>query len=122
VLHDLDITLTTYSLSPCWDDEMPYYGLFVEESDFANPEQAGRLAEALERKLCELNIEYGCKRETLRLGPVRIEYLPAGTWQEWDQQRLERSGGTPEQYKHPCLIPDSNFRDSLRLARSARVS
>jgi hypothetical protein len=121
-LHELDITLTTYSLSPCWDEEMPYYGLFVEESDFAHPEQARRLAEALERKLCELNIEYGCKRETLRLGPVRIEYLPAGTWREWDQQRLQRSGGTAEQYKHPCLIPDSNFRDSLRLAQRGSPS
>jgi hypothetical protein len=120
-LQALDLTLTTYSLSPCWDDEMPYYGLFVEESDFDSPQQAKRLAETLESKLCELNIEYGCKRETLRLGPIRVEFLPTGTWQRWDEERLQRSGGSAEQYKHPCLISDTNFRDSLRKAREALV-
>lgn len=118
-MHDalkvLDLTLTAYSLAPCWDEETPYYGAFIEESDLASPEQGRRLAELLEHNLCESNIEYAAKRESQRLGPVRLEPLPAGAWARWDQQRLARSGGTAEQYKHPCLIPDPNFRDSLGL-------
>jgi hypothetical protein len=113
VLRELDLTLTTYSLAPCWDDVLPYYGLFVEESDLALPQQGQRLAEALDRRLAEANIEYASKRGSMRLGPVRLESLPSGTWQRWDRQRLQRSGGTPEQYKHPCLIPDPQFRASL---------
>lgn len=113
VLRELDLSLTAYSLAPCWDDQQPYYGLFAERDDFSSQEQGQRLAEALDRGLSEANIEYASKRDSQRLGPVRLELLPAGTWSRWDRQRLLRSGGTPEQYKHPCLIPDPNFRASL---------
>jgi hypothetical protein len=41
---------------------------------------------------------------------VRALLLPAGAWAQWDRQRLHRNGGTAEQYKHPCLIPDVDFR------------
>jgi hypothetical protein len=116
VLPQADLTLTTYSLAPCWDDETPYYGLFVERTDLAGPEQGRRLAALLDRQLGEENIEYRGKRDSLRLGPVRLELLPAGAWAEWDRQRLARSGGPPEQYKHPCLINDVNFRATMPLA------
>jgi len=112
-LRQLDMTLTAYTLAPCWDDERPYYGLFVERGDFQNPEQACRLAEVLERELAQGNIEYASKRDSYRLGAVRVEMLPAGTWQRWDADRLKRSGGTAEQYKHPCLIPDPKFRETM---------
>ena len=32
-LRDLNLNLTAYSVAPCWDDEQPYYGLFVERGD-----------------------------------------------------------------------------------------
>src|SRR6202011_4419307 len=35
VLRETDLTLGTYSMAPCWDEELPYYGLFVERGDFA---------------------------------------------------------------------------------------
>ncbi len=44
---------------------------------------------------------------------MRLEILPPGTWQQWDRQRLARTGGTLEQYKHPCLINDPQFRASV---------
>jgi len=113
VLRDLDLPLTSYTLAPCWDDETPYYGLFVERGDFMNPHQARHLADALDRRLGENNVEYASKRSTRRLGAIRLELLPDGTWQKWDRQRQERSGGTPDQYKHPCLIPDPAFRDTM---------
>jgi hypothetical protein len=115
VLHGLDVVLSTYSLAPCWDDELPYYGLFVERGDVADREQGIRLTEALERRLAEINVEYAAKRDSRRLGPIRLELLPPGTWQHWDRQRLKKSGGTLEQYKHPCLISDPKFRDSMQV-------
>src|SRR5262249_16560664 len=46
VLQRLDLTLTAYSVAPCWDDEKPYYGLFVERGEL--PESTGaHLATAL---------------------------------------------------------------------------
>jgi hypothetical protein len=118
VLRELDLTLNTYSLAPCWPEagengEQPCYGLFIEVSDLPNPSAGVRLAEALDARLRRYNIEYDSKRSTRRLGPVRLEVLPAGFWGQWDRDRLRRTGGTVEQYKHPCLIADPQFRASL---------
>lgn len=112
-LRELDLTLTAYTVAPCWDDVQPYYGLFVERGDFATREQGLKLAAALDRRLTLLNVEYESKRTSLRLGPMRLELLPAGTWREWDAKRLARTGGTLEQYKHPCLVPDPEFRKTV---------
>jgi len=121
VLPQTDLTLTSYSLAPCWDDETPYYGLFVERPDLAGAGQGQRLAALLDRQLGEENIEYRCKRDSLRLGPVRLELLPAGAWAHWDRQRLARNGGAMEQYKHPCLINDVNFRKTMAVEAEVAV-
>jgi hypothetical protein len=113
ILHELNLTLTAYSVAPCWDDEQPYYGLFVERTDLTGVDQGQRLAEALDRQLVQRNVEYAAKRASARLGAIRLELLPCGAWQLWDRQRLARSGGTVEQYKHPSLIPDLGFRATL---------
>jgi hypothetical protein len=115
VLPGLNLTLTSYSLAPCWDEVLPYYGLFVERGDFEG-DQALRLADKLDRRLQQVNVEYASKRDSQRLGPVRPQLLPSGAWLEWDRQRLARTGGTLEQYKHPCLIPDLHFLDTVPAA------
>jgi hypothetical protein len=113
VLEELDLTLTAYSLAPCWHDEMPYYALFVERDDLADAGQGGRLAESLDSRLGGVNDEYASKRQSRRLGPVRLALLPRGAWLRWDRQRLARTGGSPEQYKHPCLIADPKLQETL---------
>jgi hypothetical protein len=113
VLQRLDLSLNAYTMAPCWDEDLPYYGLFVERGDLASVEEGLRLTEELERRLVQTNVEYATKRESQRLGPIRLEMMPSGTWLQWDRQRLQRAGGSVEQYKHPCLIPDTGFRDSM---------
>ncbi len=112
-LRELNINLTAYSVAPCWDDEQPYYSLFIERGDLASKGQGLQLLGRLEDQLKRVNIEYASKRETRRLGALRLALIPDHTWQEWDRQRLARSGGTLEQYKHPCLVSDPNFRSTL---------
>lgn len=112
-LHELALTLTAFTVAPCWDDELPYYGLFVERRDLAGDEQATHLLSRVEHHLRTLNIEYDSKRETLRLGPLRLCWLPHGAWRRFDHQRLEASGGTLEQYKHPCLVAHLDFAKQL---------
>lgn len=99
------ITPGTVSLLPRWHDVTPNYVLAFEipESDAA---AWPRFAAVVERKLRELNTEYDAKRESGRLGPVGLAALKPGTWQTWDAARLAKSGGSPEQYKHPLLIGD----------------
>jgi hypothetical protein len=109
------LSVHAYSVAPCWDDRQPYYGLFVEETDL--PDGAARFLAELDRCLGERNIEYQAKRESGRLGPVRLELLPAGFWPKWDRERLAKTGGSPEQYKHPCLIGDVNFRAGVPVLR-----
>jgi hypothetical protein len=120
-LREMDLTLTSYSVAPCWDDELPYYGLFVESADLRDEEQGRRLVSALDRRLAAVNSEYASKRNSHRLDAMRLELLPAGAWQQWDRQRLAKTGGTLEQYKHPCLIGDLKFRDTMTVEREVRA-
>jgi len=113
LLGGFNLTLSAYSVAPCWNDEKPYYGLFVERADLPSSEEGIRLAEGLDRRLKEVNIEYASKRDSLRLGPIRLQLLGEHAWQRWDRERLQRTGGTLEQYKHPCLIPDPKFRETI---------
>lgn len=108
-LGEMSLALTAFTLAPCWDDVMPYYTLLVERSDIPSEDSARRLLAGVESSLCRLNSEYQSKRETKRLGAVRLGWLPPGAWNEFCRKRLERSGGTLEQFKHPCLVNDCDF-------------
>jgi hypothetical protein len=102
--RELGVRLRSFLLLPEWG-EPPGYVLLVEEGD-ADPEMAGRLAREMEHQLLALNVEYENKRSTLRLAPIRVRRIPAGSWAEFQRKRLARSGGTVEQYKQPLLMPD----------------
>ncbi len=97
VLRELDLTLTAYSVVPCWpaenapmgranDFEQPYYGLFIEQGDLPDPSVGHRLAERLEARLRQVNMEYECKRNSQRLGAVRLELVRTGFWPQWDRR------------------------------------
>lgn len=117
VLARVPQPVSTYSLAPVWDDREPYYGLFLEEPDVRDGDLSRQFLAALDRELGEQNIEYAAKRQSGRLGPVRLAAVPAGTWAGWDRQQLAARGGAAEQYKHPCLIGDLGFRESMPVVR-----
>jgi hypothetical protein len=122
-LDDLDLDITAYTLAPCWDDP-PYYALLLEARDVPAPGQGqGQgLARRVERHLNALNIEYRSKRQTLRLGPVQPRLVPAGTWAAFDAKCRGQLGGSSEQYKHPCLVPDLDLVPKLTGAEQAVLS
>src|SRR5262249_49638147 len=101
-----------YSLAPCWDEAKPDYGLFAGRGGLSDESAIGLLG-ALDGKFRDQNSESDAKRDSGRLGPPRLLVLPPGTWLKWDQERLRRSGGAAEQYKHPCLIGDPEFRTGM---------
>ncbi len=110
--RSLSLKLKSYLLLPVWGDP-PYYSLLVEEDDLAASASC-QLAQAVESALGRQNIEYENKRATLRLGPVRIVPIAAGSWSEFQKKRLLKSGGTVEQYKQPHLVPDLELISSFR--------
>ena len=97
--------VSCFTLTPVWG-EPPHYQLLIENPDLPVDEVTDRLAAMTDQKLRELNCEYDEKRESGRLGSIRIVRLQAGTWQRFAVQRQSRFGGSVEQFKHPCLIPD----------------
>jgi hypothetical protein len=109
--------VTAYSLAPVWDDQRPYYAVFLEEPDAADEVILRAFLVELDRQLGEENVEYAAKRESGRLGQLRVAVIPAGTWAKWDRDRLAKTGGSPEQYKHPCLIGDLKFRETIPVLR-----
>ena len=111
-----NLPLGTYSLAPCWSDNLPYYGLFIEQPRGVTENQLSEFVMRLDLQLSQENLEYEAKRNSNRLAPVRFQLLPAGFWSAWDKQRLQNCGGTAEQYKHPALITDLDFHQTLKAA------
>ena len=106
----------TYSLAPIWDDVRPYYGLFVEEADTVD---AAGLSRFLRSTIGAWRVEHRVRGQT-RGRPPRPGAgggVAPGAWAEWDRGRLAKTGGSPEQYKHPCLIGDLGLRDSVTVRR-----
>ncbi|GIW88902.1 MAG: hypothetical protein KatS3mg108_3226 [Isosphaeraceae bacterium] len=94
-----------YLLLPKWG-EPPSYELLIEADDLADTVEGQRLAAEVDRQLCQQNREYEDRRATRRLGPIATRRIAPGSWTEFQRRRLARSGGTAEQYKQPCLLPD----------------
>ena len=102
---ELDITLDQFTAMPVWG-EPPGYRLVIEESDSRHTDSWNRLPERIDQCLQELNIEYQEKRQSGRLAPLELTRVAAGTWPRFAAHRRESRGGSLEQYKHPCLLPD----------------
>lgn len=109
---ELHLDLSYYTLSPVWDDP-PGYRLLVETVDLPTPEVASRLCAAADSQLQKLNVEYGEKRTTGRLTPIAPVLLPTGSWTRFARSRQSKLGGSVEQYKHPCLVPDLKFCETF---------
>jgi hypothetical protein len=110
----LGISLSSSLLVPRWSDP-PEYVLLVEQQELEDRLAAPRLADTVEINLCRINCEYENRRATLRLGRVRVVPVAAGSWAAYQRRRLSQSGGTPEQYKQPRLVPDPAIYDDFEL-------
>lgn len=107
-------SLRLFTLTPVWG-QPPGYTLFISlvPPDGLQTALSGSaldlFAHDLDRALGERNEEYRDKRQTDRLRPVSVVEVDLPTWNHFTTARQSRSGGSPEQYKHPCLLPDPQF-------------
>ncbi len=111
-LNRLKLEVQHFTLSPIWDDP-PKYRLHIERGDIPIPEMRNRLATNVDSQLQELNVEYREKRQSGRLGPLECLAVPNGTWECYIRHRQSRFGASMEQYKHPCLVPQLTFSETL---------
>lgn len=118
-VEELRLDLSHFTLSPVWGDP-PRYQLFIEQSDLPASHLGASLADRVDHHLRSLNCEYREKRATGRLAPMHWIGLPDGTWSAFAQGRRQKSGGSLEQYKHPCLVPDLEFGSRLMMEVSSR--
>ncbi len=91
-----------FRLQGCFCDQ-PYYELTVETGQGVD---AAGLADAFDRRLGEINIEYASKRHSGRLGPVRARTVEAGFFDRAEAEEIARRRGRGEQYKHQYLLTD----------------
>ncbi len=123
-VRECGIHLSLFTLTPQWG-EPPGYTLFVQ-CDSADCERDGsrlnRFAVVVDQQLACSNVEYREKQESGRLAPVRVLGLPPRQWDAFTKTRQARSGGSLEQYKHPCLLPDPQFQNLFRSTTQATSS
>lgn len=101
--------VTQFTLTPAWGDP-PQYNLYVHCGEAtATPETLSRLATTADEQLRKHNCEYDEKRGTGRLAQLKCQSVSFSAWETFGQGRLKTSGGSPDQYKHPCLLPDAAF-------------
>ena len=99
-----------FTLTPVWGTP-PGYVLHLQLPGQPPAEQLQMFAAAVDGQLSEGNEEYREKRATGRLAPIQASVQPDLIWKTFQQTRLHKSGGSPEQYKHPFLMPDPGFQN-----------
>jgi hypothetical protein len=115
---EMQLSLSHFTVSPVWGDP-PKYHLHIERADVPAPHLGESLALCVDDHLKSINCEYREKRSTGRLAPMKWIPLPEGTWSVFAQRRRQKSGGSLEQYKHPCLVPDLEFSSKLLMELAA---
>lgn len=98
----LNLSVDNFVLAPRWD-RLPYYLLHLTEGPASSSPTGARLAAELDRQLRSINVEYASKRDSDRLGPVRLNVLPPGFLADLDQRQAQAHRRGNEQFKHKFL-------------------
>ena len=94
----------------------PRYAFFLELGQPMSDDALRQFAARLDRALCEQNVEYETKRESLRLDGPLLRIVAPGTFHAYRQERV--SNGAPEaQVKVPHLSPDREFGRQFTVIR-----
>jgi hypothetical protein len=111
-LADAQHEISHYTLTPQWGDP-PGYRLMLQQDEVVSPQTASEFARRADLELQALNMEYADRRRTGRLAAVAPVLVPAGSFGRFARHRQSKTGGSVEQYKHPCLVPDLKFLEGF---------
>ena len=107
----------TVIVSPMWDDP-PRYSLALEQCEDYTDEFLRAFADAFERSLQEINIEYRTKRQSGRLGGTVVHSVSPGAFSRIKEERLAQTRGRREQYKHRFLVSDMDYHRRLSVVET----
>jgi hypothetical protein len=99
---ELAIHLENFIMAPEWADP-PYYRLYLETQQPLSAKDLRQLEQLIDQRLAVCNMEYDSKRESRRLGGIRIRQVPARLLAERDKKIRENNQGHSEQFKHRFL-------------------
>ena len=126
VVQAMDQTLNSlgghvdgFVVSPLWpahdeEEAVPSYLLAVEMGSEPDEGYLEQLATTFDKSLQVVNVEYGAKRESLRLGPMEIVLLPKGSFEKIREDKVKR--GAPDAHvKVPHISPRGTLLIDLGL-------
>ena len=99
VERNLACRIGDFAICPCWGSP-PGYTVYL---DGGCDGSLDRIADAFDRALCDVSIEYASKRKTLRLACLQVRRLACGYLADLDRQLLASGRGRAEQFKHRFL-------------------
>ena len=73
-----NVSAIDFVARPIWEEPAPHYRFEVELERTLDAREMEMLADAIDRALSLVNIEYEDRRATQRLAAVRVVMLPAG--------------------------------------------
>ncbi len=107
-IQGFDIELFCFSACLEWA-HTPRYCFLVEFCECTpDRETSQRLLKAIESELGRLNIEYGVKRRSQRLGTPALKILRNGSFERYRSMRV-REGGNDGQFKIPRLHDNTDM-------------
>jgi hypothetical protein len=109
----LQIDLGEFALQPQHGsppENLPHYRLIASTELGRDPDLLADILREFDRALGELNVEWHEKRKTERLAPLRFSPCSPSFFTSMRDEQTTRRGTAFEQYKHPCLIADPEFR------------
>lgn len=112
----LGLVADTFVLAPQWATT-PFYRLHVPRGAVGSLDRADHLAAETDRQLRSANIEYACKQDTGRLGPLEVNLLPDGLLAEVEARIAAQRRGRQEQYKHRYLYSKPGDDADLPIAQ-----
>jgi hypothetical protein len=89
-------------------DETPRYAFLVEFDEPLEDNEGRRMLRGIEDALCELNVEYGAKRASLRIDAPVLRRIRPGAFNDYRRREVEK-GRKDGQFKTLRLTTDSAF-------------
>ncbi|MHA3980011.1 GH3 family domain-containing protein [Halovulum sp. GXIMD14794] len=98
----LDMAILDYSVAASRETAPGHHEYLIEATTSAPRDCASHLANAIDRRLAELNADYAELRQSRALGPPRIRLVAPGGFSTWMKRRRKLGG----QNKVPRIVTD----------------
>ncbi len=93
-------------------DETPRYAFLVEFDEPLGDSEGRHMLRGIEDALCDLNVEYGSKRTSLRIDAPVLRTIRPGAFNDYRRREVEK-GRKDGQFKTLRLTTDSAFADEF---------